>query len=192
MLRLLPSVVLSACVLAAAFGQSAKIAILKIRDSQNSFVDPFSSQARVRVFLFVRTDCPITNRYAPELQQIAAKFSGTQTDFWLVYPDPHESVPSVEKHREQYKFPGTILFDPKHQLVALSHATVAPEAAVFDRSGKLIYHGRIDDRYVSIGKSRPGGPQTHDLEEAITHTLNHQPVLLPETRAVGCSLGDIQ
>jgi hypothetical protein len=164
----------------------------KFHDLHGKLVAPFSSNARARVFLFVRTDCPITNRYAPELQRIAAKFNGTQTDFWLVYPDATERAPSIEKHVEQYKFPGTALFDPKHQLVALAHAVVAPEAAVFDGAGKLTYHGRIDDRYADLGKSRPGGPQTHNLEEAIARTLNGKPVLPSETRAIGCSLADIE
>ena len=140
----------------------------------------------------MRTDCPITNRYAPELQRIAARFSFTQTDFWLVYPDASEQVSSIEHHLQQYEFPGTALLDPKHQLAARAHATVAPEAAVFDGAGRLTYHGRIDDRYVDIGKPRPGGPQKHDLEKAIILTLNGRPVMPPETRAVGCSLADVE
>ncbi len=164
----------------------------KFHDIHDQLIDPFSSTARVRVFLFVRTDCPITNRYAPELHRIAAKYKGAPVDFWLVYPDPTEKASSVEKHMEQYQFPGTALFDPRHRLVALAHATVAPEAAVFDGAGKLTYHGRIDDLYVSLGRSRPGGPQTHDLEEAIARTLHGEPVLPAETRAIGCSLADIQ
>src|SRR3954453_13537606 len=106
----------------------------KLHDLHGKLVDPFSSNARARVFLFVRTDCPITNRYAPELQKIAAQFKGTQTDFWLVYPDTVEQATSIENHLQQYRFPGTVLFDPNHHLVARAHATVAPEAAVFDRA----------------------------------------------------------
>jgi MoxR-like ATPase len=173
----------------AAFGLSASSQVL---DLHGRPVDPFASQARARVFLFMRTDCPITNRYAPELQRIAAQFRNVPVDFWLVYPDAAEKEQSVEKHLQQYQFPGTALFDPKHQLVARAHATVAPEAAVFDWAGKLVYHGRIDDRYVDIGKSRPAGPQTHDLEKAIALTINGKPVLPAETRAVGCSLADIE
>jgi hypothetical protein len=162
------------------------------RDLHGKLIDPFASPARARVFLFVRTDCPITNRYAPELHRIAARYKGASVDFWLVYPDPAERAQSVEKHLQQYQFPGTALFDPRHQLVKLAHAVTAPEAAVFDQAGKLTYHGRIDDLYVSIGRSRPGGPQTHDLEDAIASTLHGKPVLHSETRAVGCSLADIE
>lgn len=83
------------------------------------------------------------------------------------------------------------MLDPKHALVRLANATVAPEAAVFDASETLIYHGRIDDRYVDVGKSKPAA-DVHDLENAITAALNHKPVTEPVTRAVGCSLADVE
>ena len=153
--------------------------------------DPFSSAARVRVLLFVRTDCPITNRYAPEVKRIAEEFKDRGVEFWLVYPDGTESAAAIEKHLAEYAFPGTPVRDAKHELVKRAHATVAPEAAVFDRSGRLLYHGRIDDRYVDIGKARPA-PETHDLENAIAAVLAGTPVAQPETRAIGCSLADVQ
>ena len=44
--------------------------------------------ADVQVFIFLRTDCPISNRYAPELTRIAKEFQGRHVAFYLVYPDP--------------------------------------------------------------------------------------------------------
>ncbi len=153
--------------------------------------NPFASPAHARVLLFVRTDCPITNRYAPELQRISAEFKDRGVEFWLVYPDASETAQHIDEQMKEYHFPGTPLRDPRHELVKRAHATVAPEAAVFDGSGRLLYHGRIDDRWVDIGKSRPVA-QTHDLEDAIAAVLAGKPVAQPETRAVGCSLADIE
>ncbi len=143
------------------------------------------------MFLFVRTDCPITNRYAPELQRLAQEFSGRGVVFSLVYPDATETPKAIADHIAQYHLPGEPVRDPDHRLVKRAHATVAPEAAVFDASGKLMYHGRIDDRWVDIGKARPAA-QTHDLENAIAAVLAGKPVRQPETRAIGCSLADVQ
>jgi hypothetical protein len=153
--------------------------------------DPFASHAAATVLLFVRTDCPITNRYAPELQRLAQEFKTRSVAFWLVYPDPDEAARHIEDHMHEYGLPGQPLRDPHHVLVKEAHATVAPEAAVFNGSGKLVYHGRIDDRYVDIGKTRPAA-QVHDLEDAIEAVLNGKPVAHAETRAVGCSLADIE
>ena len=162
-----------------------------VLDLSGKPLDPFASDARARIFLFVRTDCPITNRYAPELQRIASEFAPRGVEFWLVYPDPAETVAAIKGQIAEYKLPGKPLHDPHHKLVALSQATVSPQAAVFDDDGRLIYSGRIDDRYIDFGKSRPAA-QTHDLEAAITAVLAGKPVTLSRTRAVGCYLADVQ
>jgi len=153
--------------------------------------DPFASHAAVTVLLFVRTDCPITNRYAPELQRIAQEFKTRSVAFWLVYPDADEAPSHIETHIRDFGFPGQPLRDAHHELVHEAHVTVAPEAAVFNSAGKLVYHGRIDDRYVEIGTTRPAA-QVHDLEDAIGAVLAGRPVAHAETRAVGCSLADIE
>ncbi len=154
-------------------------------------VSPFGKHAAVTVLIFVRTDCPITNRYAPELQRIAQEFKPRSVAIWMVYPDRDEAPSKIEQHVREYELPGTPLRDPQHELVKQAHATVAPEAAVFNAQGRLMYHGRIDDRYVDIGRTRPAA-QIHDLEDAIQDVLAGKPVLHPETRAVGCSLADIE
>jgi len=153
--------------------------------------DPFATAARVRVLVFVRTDCPITNRYAPELQRVSEEFAARGVRFWLVYPGGGETAAAIRDHMAQYHFPGEAVRDPQHVLVRRAHATVAPEAAVFDAAGKLVYHGRIDDRYVDIGRARAAA-QTHDLENAIAAVLAGKPVAEPETHAVGCSLADVE
>lgn len=153
--------------------------------------NPFASPASARVLLFVRTDCPITNRYAPELQRLAHEFQAQNVLFWMIYPDATETPASIEKHIKDYNFPGTPLRDPDHELVKRAHVTIAPEAAVFDSAGNLKYHGRIDDRYVNVGVSRRTA-QTHDLEDAISAVLAGKPVAHPQTRAVGCWLADIE
>ena len=81
--------------------------------------------------------------------------------------------------------------DPRHSLVKLAHATIAPEAAVFDAAGRLVYHGRIDDRWVNPGKARPAA-RTHDLEDAISAVLAGRRPAQSETHAVGCWLADVE
>ena len=153
--------------------------------------DPFQSAAKVRVLLFVRTDCPITNRYATELKRIAAEFQHQSVEFWLIYPDKSETPAAIEKHRSEYQLPGTPVRDPEQTLAKRAQATVSPQAAVFDHAGHLLYSGRIDDRYIDFGKSRPE-PSTHDLELAIRAALAGKAVAQPRTKAIGCYLADLR
>ena len=143
------------------------------------------------MLLFVRSDCPITNRYAPELIRIAHEYEARGVEFWLVYPDAAETPERIAHHQLEYKLPGTAVRDPQHLLQKRAEARISPQAAVFDRRGRLTYSGRIDDRYVAFGKAR-SAPTTHDLEDAIAATLDGKPIKEPRTRSVGCYLADIQ
>ncbi len=158
-------------------------------------VDPLQTHgAKVNVLLFVRTDCPISNRYAPEIQRLYDKFSREGVVFWLVYLDPHESVEVIRKHIKEYGYRLRALRDPQHRLVKMTGVRVTPEAAVFIPKGsesQMVYRGRIDNRYVSFAQERPR-PTTHDLESALEAIANGRPVPSPSTRAVGCLISDLR
>lgn len=159
-------------------------------DPQGVEHDPFHAR-QTHVLIFVRTDCPITNRYAPELNRIAIEFKDKRVDFWLVYSDRTQQHDDVLRQIADFHLPGIALLDPTQALAHRARATVSPQAAVFDEVGHLTYSGRIDDRVAELGKVRATA-STHDLEEAIADTLAHLPVAHPQTRAIGCFLADVQ
>jgi thiol-disulfide isomerase/thioredoxin len=160
-------------------------------DLEGKPVDAFAPSAKVRVFIFVRTDCPVSNRYAPELKRLSDKFAPRGAVFSIVYADPDETAENIRQHIGQYGFPGAVIRDPTHALVRLAKATVTPEAAIFSPTGKLLYHGRIDNRFVELGKVM-ATPTRHDLEEAIGAALDGQPQPEASAPAVGCYLADVE
>jgi len=154
-------------------------------------LDPFTtSEGRVVVLLFVRTDCPVSDRYAPLLQELNGKFHG-KADFWLVYPDREQSASQIRKHLQDFRYPIPALRDTQRALVRRSKATITPEAAVFDASGRLLYHGRIDNRYEDLGRSRASAT-THELDDAITAALDRKAVTPDHVPAVGCYISDLK
>jgi thiol-disulfide isomerase/thioredoxin len=160
-------------------------------DLAGKATDPFKlSHGRVLVFLFVRTDCPISNRYAPAIHQLAEKFHG-QADFWLVYPDAGESASRIRAHLTEFHYSIPALRDLHHSLVKRAQATITPESAVFDSAGKLVYHGRIDNWYEDFGRSRPAAT-THELEGAIRSALEGRAISPDQASAVGCYIADLK
>ena len=149
-----------------------------------------ATPGKVVVLVFIRTDCPISNRYAPTIQRISANYAGKAV-FWLVYPDKAESSAAIEHHLGEYGYKLPALHDPQHSLVKLGQAQVTPEVAVFDSAGQLIYHGRIDDWYVSFGHSRPA-PTTHELDDAIQAALMGQKPRVATAPGVGCYISDLE
>ena len=97
----------------------------------------------------------------------------------------------IEKHLTEYSYPFAGLRDPKHELVKLAGAKITPEAAVFDREGKLLYRGRIDDRYVDFGKMR-AAPTQRDLELALEAILAGKPAPAAGGPAIGCFIADVK
>ena len=167
-----------------AFAAGADRPALALLDLAGRPVDPFDDGARASVFVFVRSDCPISNRYAPELRRLYERFSPERIAFWLVYPDPAETPELIRTHIEEYAYPFTPLRDPRQTLVRATGAEITPEAAVFS-NGEMVYRGRIDDLYVSFGKRR-AAPTTRDLAQALKAIVDGTAIAEPRTQAVGC------
>ncbi len=160
-------------------------------DLNGKAIDPWkTSPGEAVVLVFVRTDCPISNRYAPTIQRLSAEYAG-KAAFWLVYPDKDESAAAIQKHLRDYGYKIPALRDPRHTLVARSHAKVTPEAAVFDSSGQLIYHGRIDNWYERFGRARTS-PTTHELSDALAAALAGKPFKSREATPIGCYISDLR
>lgn len=154
-------------------------------------INPLQSGTdRPVVLLFVTTECPVSNRYAPEIQRLATKYS-KRADFWLVYADPQDTPEQIATHLKEYSLRIAAVRDPGFALAHRSHARVTPEAALFDRNRNLVYHGRIDNRFIRFGTERPSATQ-HDLDDAVQEVLDGKPVKTAETPAVGCYIADLQ
>jgi hypothetical protein len=163
-----------------------------VQSVDGAVVDPFVAApgTKATVFIFTSTDCPISNRYAPELRRIVAQFADKGVAFRLVYPNPTDEKTAIREHMTSFGLAGTVepLRDPHQALVKRLHATVTPEAAVVV-NGVVKYRGRIDDRYVELGLERPA-PTTHDLADALAAVLSGRSVDRPVTQAVGCFIAD--
>ena len=142
------------------------------------------------VLIFVSIDCPISNRYAPEIKRLYDQFSPQGVRFRLVYPNRLDSAPAIEKHLAEFSFPAIAERDPQHSLVRMTGATITPEAAVLDRQNRVLYLGRIDDRFVELGSERPRAAH-HDLQNALRASLAGKPIEPARTQAVGCFIADM-
>jgi hypothetical protein len=189
--------VVSAAVLAGAAADPARLLEVTATDLDGGLVRPFeplTTSARGVVLLFTRADCPIANRYAPELERLQQRAAAASTAFWLVFVDPADTPAAVRDHLRAYGFTGRVLIDRSQAVVRAAGATIAPEAAVFVRGAegpRLIYRGRIDDRYTAPGRVRPAAT-THELADVIDLVRTGRPAALRETQAVGCVIADLR
>jgi hypothetical protein len=114
--------------------------------------------------------------------------------FWLVYPDPAETPEAIRRHQREFGLVFHALRDPQHELVRVTQATVTPEAAVFvaGPSGpRMVYRGRIDDRYVDFGRARPS-PTTRDLRAVLEALASGTTPAPRTTTAIGCFIPPLE
>jgi thiol-disulfide isomerase/thioredoxin len=153
--------------------------------------DPLqAARGKTVVLIFVRTDCPISNRYAPTIQQLGTKLKD-QATFFLVYPSRKETAEAIRRHEKEFGYTFAAIRDPQHILVKQSAAQITPEAAVFNSSGHLVYHGRIDNLYEDFSHARTSAT-THELAEAIDAAIAGKSLVSNATPAVGCYISDLE
>src|SRR5688572_12730184 len=143
------------------------------------------SGAKALVFIFVSNECPIANRYAPEIQRLHRQYSVKQVKFFLVHADPAETQAAIDKHARDFGYACEVLRDDDQALVRKAGVTVTPEAAVFLPNGQRVYRGRIDNRHEDFGVARPKETE-RDLQAALDAILAGKAVPKSETRAIGC------
>ena len=153
--------------------------------------DPFrAAPGKVVVLIFVRTDCPISNRYAPMIQQLGTD-RVDRAAFFLVYPSRKETAEAIRRHLKEFGYTLAAIRDPQHVLVKQSAAQITPETAVFNAKGQLVYHGRIDNLYEDFGHTRKRAT-THELADAVEAATAGKSLSASSTPAVGCYISDLE
>jgi len=160
-------------------------------DLHGKSFDPVrASHGKITVLIFALTDCPITNRYAPLLQQLNDAHKD-KANFWLVYPDKNTTAQQIGERLRQFSVSIPALRDPSHALVKQASVTITPEVAVFDANARLLYHGRIDNLYEIVGRARPAAT-THELQDVLNAAIAGKPAPFATAPAVGCYISDLE
>lgn len=147
-------------------------------------------QTHAVVLFFIASDCPISNRTLPEMKRVQAEFSSRGVQFWFIYPNATETLQSIHEHLSAFGVGDTALRDLHEHLAKSTGAKWTPESAVLvpEKGGlRPVYLGRVDDRYLGIGRERPQATQ-HDLEEAVAAVLGGRKPKPPGGPSVGCGI----
>jgi hypothetical protein len=156
------------------------------RDIDGRPFAPFAPAGKANVLLFVQTDCPISNSYAPEIQRICKAYESRGVSCSLAYEDVRVDTAAVRKHMKDFAYTGVpAAIDASRAIADRARATITPAAVVVDSRGAVLYRGRIDNLYASLGKPRRHVTE-HDLTDALDAILAGKPVPKPETEALGC------
>ena len=172
--------------------------LLVVAGCSSSQVSPLDAGgADPTLCIFITHECPIANRYAPEIGRIAEEHLDLVGPTVVVYADANALVKDCATHFGQYYLASdapkdeahvasvTMVHDAQHEWVKRFGARAVP-TAVIARGGAVLYHGRIDDRNPRLGVRRVQAGQ-QDLREALA-ALRAGTLTPTRTKVVGCSI----
>jgi hypothetical protein len=165
---------------------------IKLRDIDGVERAPLMvEKGHVSVLFFISRDCPISNRYSPEIRRICDEYAARGLGCSLVYVDPDLRDADAGKHALAYGQGAYPKFaDRTHALVSATGATVTPEVVVVRPGGLIAYRGRIDNSYAALGRQRSVVTE-HDLRDAIDAVLAGRAVVKPEVAPIGCYIPEL-
>ncbi len=140
----------------------------------------------ITVYVFMLEDCLITQFYTPQLRSLYREFSPYNIRFEGLFPNKYSKPEKIDSFRIAYEIPFELKTDYFQKKTNLMGATVTPEVCVYNHTyNEIIYKGRIDNAYYKVGKKR-GVTNTAELKEVLEAIVRGEPVLIPDTEAVGC------
>ncbi|RMH50713.1 MAG: thioredoxin family protein [Zetaproteobacteria bacterium] len=101
-----------------------------------------------------------------------------------IHPDyPEDSIPAMREKIAEWGIDFPYLADPTQQVARRFDAQCTPDIYLFDRDGRLYYHGRIDDYWKDEAKVT-----RQELLEAAEAMVAGRPAPQPQHPTIGCSI----
>jgi thiol-disulfide isomerase/thioredoxin len=113
-----------------------------------------ASGTKAVVLVFLGPECPISQRYVPELNRLAAGHGTNGVEFFGVIAGQTMTRTQATAFVKEYAIQYPVIFDEGLAIARWLRPTHMPEAFVLKPDGDRLYRGRIDDWYQSPGKPR--------------------------------------
>ena len=134
------------------------------------------------VLIFIATKCPVSNAYNDRMEKLAQDYKAKGINVIGINSNNTEPASEVKSHANEKHLTFTILKDDGNKIADRLGATRTPEAYVIDASGKLVYHGRIDNAQNTANIT------SNDLRDALDQMVSGKQVSKTGGAAFGCSI----
>ncbi|MGA2139369.1 MAG: thioredoxin family protein [Verrucomicrobiia bacterium] len=186
------ALVASASVAASAFGlnigdkaPSTSVKMKNVDGSEVSIADVTGKEGTLVIFSC--NHCPFVKAWQGRIASIGNAAKGKGVGVIVINSNdpasyPEDSFTEMQARAKQLGFTFPYVVDATSGVARSFDATRTPEAFLFDKDGKLVYHGAIDDSQKVDQVSK------HFLQDAIDAATAGKEIPVKETKFVGCGI----
>jgi peroxiredoxin len=146
------------------------------------------SGAKGTLVIFTCNHCPYAKAWEDRIVSLGNQYSEKGIGVVAINSNDPKSTPEdgyeqmQQRSKEKgFKFPYAV--DETSGIAKAFGASKTPEAFLFDASGKLAYHGAVDDN-----SEDPNAVKDHYLKDALESVEAGKPVARAETKSIGCGI----
>ncbi len=137
------------------------------------------------VLVFLDTACPVATRYVPTLNKLHAEAEAGGVALYGVLSNPAITWQTSADFVDEFRITFPVILDSTGDLALRLGPRVMSEAFAISTAGRVVYRGRIDDRFAAVGKLRMR-IDSHDLHNVIETLASGDQSEPYATEAVGC------
>jgi thioredoxin-related protein len=138
--------------------------------------------------IFTCNHCPFAKRWESRIVELGNTYLAKGIGVVAInandpkaYPEDAFEAMQVRAKEKGMEFPYVV--DATSNVARAFGATKTPEAFLFDKTGKLVYHGAIDDN-----GEEPAKVEKAYLKLALEAVVNGEKVAVAETKSIGCGI----
>jgi peroxiredoxin len=174
---------------ALALGSKAPLATTKMKnvDGRMLAIADVTGKAGTLV-VFTCNHCPFAKAWEERIVELANTYSKQGIGVILINAnDPtkyaEDGSAEMQAHAKARGLQAPYVIDDTSAVARAFGATVTPEAFLFDKGGKLAYHGTVDDNHKD-----PAGVKSRYLKDALDAVAAGKAPTQPETKSLGCGI----
>lgn len=157
-----------------------------ISGKEVSFKD--AMQKNGLLVMFSCNTCPVVHKYESRTVEVCKEAADKGIGVILLNSNEAtrgdgDSYDDMKDYAGKLGYSWSYVVDKNSTMADAFGATRTPEAFLFDKSGKLVYHGAIDDN-----SNGPDQVTRKHLSLAINEMTGGKTVSTPTTRSVGCTI----
>lgn len=169
-------------------GEPAPLATMKMKnvDGKEIAIADVAGKSGTLV-IFTCNHCPFVKAWETRIAEIGNAYRNKEIGVIAINPNdpvayPEDSYVAMQARAKARGFEFPYVVDATSAVALAFGASHTPECYLFDKDGKLVYHGAVDDDKDVTKVTQ------HWLADALDAVASGKAVPVKETKAIGCSI----